>query len=188
MQAAAAKDVGWQGSSTDELLNAELNITLMTAYMVKCTDWANKYDKLGDVAKYGLWQCALSVYNQGPGGFASRGITRNLNSYVQPIMTWAGNIQAGGIYPDDGSVPNEPPPSGPGEPPIPPVPTGQDTITTLTKWSEGLAKSLEDIKRVRPWPPESDFQTELGLGIYHVAEAIRIVRTHLEQWLGELEG
>ncbi len=188
IQVAAARDVGWSGSDSSELLQAELNITLSTAYLAKCRDWAQTYDKLGDIAKYGLFQCALSVYNQGPGGFNKNGIARNLNSYVIPIMNWAANIQEGGIYPDDGGDPYVPPPNGPAQPPIPTPPVGGNVIAELSKWSESLQKSLDDVKKVRPFPGDSDFHTDLGKGLYNVAAAIRVIRTRLESWLGELEG
>ncbi len=188
MSVAAARDVGWTGTDTEELKDANLNITLMTAYMTKCVGWAQKYDKRNEIAQFGLWACALSVYNQGPGGFSDRGIQRNLDSYVNRVYDWAEALQLGGIIPDDGSTPTPPGTPPPQQPPSPTTPQPPDLLEQVGKWAAGLNKSLDDIKNAHPWPPASDFQTEIGTVMYNTATMIHGLKLKLEAWLGELEG
>jgi len=186
IQVAAARDVGWTGTNTDELFDPLLNITLSTAYLSLCRDWAHKYDKRNEIATYGEMECALSVYKQGPGGFSAVGITRNFESYVKPIRNWYAEIAAGGIVADDGSTV---PPGGGGTTPYPPVPTPTPAPTLteeIDKWSESLRKYLADVKAVHPWPPASDYETDLGRALYMLATTIRDLRARIESWLGEL--
>jgi len=189
IQEAAARDVGWTGTNTDELLNAELNITLTTAYLVKTKTWAQTYDSKGDIQLYGLEPCMLSIYNQGPGGFAKRGIAGNYETYVKPVMSWWEQIRDGGIIADDGSVIAPPadgttplPPTPPQEPPLPSL------ETLLSKYIQTVDKYTAAIKVARPTPDRWQFETLHGQVLQAVAIIIRGLYDDLVQWLGRLEG
>ena len=183
----AAQDVGYGGITPEELMQPMLNIQIMTAYMVWCRVRVPKLDKSGWIAQYGLWYCALSMYNQGYGNFATYGPERNRLSYLEPIQAWAGSLQEGGIWPNDGSVagpaPGVPPPHAPGEPPT----GGGDLDTMVSKWAQAINKTLDDAKRMRPWPPVSEYHTTLGICLYGLASLVRELRITLTEWLGQLD-
>lgn len=186
LQVAAAKDAGWQGIHTEDLLVAALNLQLMGSYLKLCQGWARTYDNQGDIVKYGLTACAQSVYNQGPGGFQKRGIAGNLDSYVRPVQRWADEIQAGGISVDTSGDPYVPPPVNPGDPPPPPDQTPPSLEELMSKYADSVRKAIAAERMARPWPPADDYQTDVGKVLYFLATTLRDVANMLQEWVGRI--
>jgi len=186
LQAGAAKDAGWRGTNIYELLEPLRNIALTARYLQLCRGWAEHYGNV-EVNRYGINACMLSVYNQGPGGFASRGIIANKASYVDPVLLWATQIQMGGIVPDDGSLPLPPelPPDPKTPPPVPPG-TPPDLSALLSKYAQAVEKQLATDRMFRPWPTIDEFKTLPGQLLYYVATALYDLRRSAVEWLGLL--
>jgi hypothetical protein len=182
----AAKDAGWTGSDTAYLLLPTLNIRLCVTYLQLCKTWAKMFDSRGDVTRYGINACTLSVYNQGPGGFQNSGIARNLDSYVKPVQSWEAEIAAGGVVPDDTGETPTPPPSDPKTPPPVPDQTPADLSQLMSKYAEAVRLELVKERAARPWPPAADYHTEVGQALYFLATAMRDVVNVVREWLGRL--
>jgi hypothetical protein len=182
----ARDQYGFTGSIAD-LRVPETNIY----YGCRHLRWTYDYlfnNALGLVAKYGPWYSAIVAYNCGVGNFINGNWSASY--YVDKVISYRDRYRTYGVTIDGIQVyPSASGGGGGGEPAPPPspVPTGPDVIDVLTKWQTELNKVLSKDRQARPWPPESDYNTDIGKTVYNLATTINATKDRIFEWLGQID-
>jgi len=182
----AQQDYNFTGTP-EELRVVETNIYYGCRHLRWTYDYLfNNAPKL--VAKYGPWYSAIVAYNCGVGNFINGNWTASY--YVDKVLSYHKTYHDHGVVIDGIQV--YPPASaggGAGEPPPPslPVPSGPDVIDRLSKWQTEMNKLLSKDRQARPWPSDSDYNTDIGKTIYNLATTINETKNRIFEWLDQID-
>jgi len=182
----ACHDYGFQGTK-QQLRSPENSIYYGCRHLHWTYDYLINHD-LSLVQKYGPWYSAIVAYNCGVGNFEKG--KWSAAYYVDKVIEKRNTYSAYGVVVNGvmvmekaGDVPSVPTPE-----PIPdPVPSNKNALKDIDDWKSTLAERLKNDRAARPWPPSSDYQTEIGKTLYNTAITIRSVIDKINAWLGEIE-
>lgn len=184
----AAREAGWTGTDTKELLNPHLNIELTCKYFSKCIYWAQSLNSRLAGA-YPVDEAGYIVYTEGPGTWAKNVITDQAKANLASVKNWHSELVGGGVRRETGEVIELPPAPTPTPPPPSPASDIEAKVKEyLDKWAQAALKEVDKYRQAQPWPPREEYNTALGLMLYDLATCLRGFRARIEEWLGEMSG